>query len=125
MDLLVYNKDHWYDETTQKRRDEVDAQFPGRFAKRNMRGDIIEVRPDGHFQNGFDKSAFALIQIPGVKVDKYLQEPQWDGKTKITTRRYRTDMSYISLDAQNTAEITELADAHVEDKAGVPDIGNG
>jgi len=125
MDLLFFNKLHWYDTTTQKRRDEVDAQFPGRYVKRHIPGDIIQVEEDGYFRiHGYDKSSFGLLEIPGLKCDISLQAPLWDGTVKIKSRRYTVNIPSLSLDVNAKATIVELADAHIADKSGVSDIGN-
>lgn len=75
-EFLIYNKDHWMDALTQEQVEEYVEKYPNFQAKydaRYQRGDVIEVRPDGYWTEskapGYDKSAFLLVTVPGLKFD--------------------------------------------------------
>jgi hypothetical protein len=124
VDLLVYNKNHWYDETTQKIRDEVDAKWPGKFAARYQRGDIVEVVPYRRYSDQ-RSPAFAVISIEENKNMAYLAQVQMDGNTIIKKRQYQVDLTQISLDAWNQATVATIADAHIKDKITDSELSSG
>ncbi len=125
MGLLIYNKDHWYDTTTQKRRDELDQEFPGKFDSRYRKGDIVEVVEDGRYANQ-RSPAFAVVHIPGVKDLEYLVEPpqelvvfpgtKQEVRTFIKQRRYGIDMTKVSLDVDKKATLAKVEDLAITDK---------
>ena len=120
MDLLIYNKEHWYDTTTQKRRDEVDAQYPGKFAKRYVKGDIVEVAETGRYANQANDS-FAVVSLPGEKKDfDYLMKAQEDLKDPenpvlVKRRQYNVDTTKVAL-VEAKATVAKIDDAEITDK---------
>ena len=123
MDLLIYNKDHWYDTTTDKRRAELDKLYPGKFDSRYRRGDIVEVREDDYFKkHGFNKDAFAVVKANGVKENMSLMEPQEnltdpDNPVLVKMRRYHVDMTAVTFNEKQELTVSSIDDASIYDKA--------
>ena len=110
MELLVYNKRHWYDTTTDKRRAELDNAHPGKFAGRYQRGDIVETYPDGFWDTkGFNRKAFCLVRIPGMIEDRTLMKPLMDGDVELKKRRYALPEVQLIADEIEMSMFTLLA----------------
>lgn len=72
-EFLIYNKDHWMHKLTSEqlkvytdKYENFQAKVDGQYVK----GDVIEVRPDGFYTNGrgFNKTAFRVLSVPGLSV---------------------------------------------------------
>ena len=78
-EFLIYNKNHWMDVMTAERYAELIKRpsFAEKYLARYQRNDVVEVRPDGFWTGpkakGFNKEAFRVISVPGLKPDeKYM-----------------------------------------------------
>lgn len=81
-EFLIYNKEHWMDKLTEAEvtnRGFRHKSFGEKYTARTQKGDIIEVRPDGFFTgpkaHGFNKSAFRVAVVKGMKPDKVFMQP--------------------------------------------------
>jgi len=80
-EFLIFNKDHWMSKLTSEEIAEyakTDEHFPEKVAGQYVKGDVIEVRPDGFYTGptakGFNKNAFRIISVPGLKADNTYKE---------------------------------------------------
>ena len=71
-EFLIYNKDHWMDVLTEKQLAGYVAKYPDFLDRRKLvakKGDIIEVKEDGHWTGkgrGYDKEHFAVVILKDV-----------------------------------------------------------
>ena len=121
MDLLLFNKIHWYDLTTQKRRDELATICPGKFDSRYELGDIIETQSDRYYRvHGFNKTkGLAVVEMPGIKDIEYLSKPQISGEVVVKKSRYNVDLGQVSFDVNGRTEKASITDTHITDKQEV------
>jgi len=93
-EVLILKRKHFAEDTKPKEWSDL------KWAGRPLRGDIIEIRPDGYFRVealgegkvGWDRNAFCLIRIPKVdpKDVEYLTKPYTDATiTTAETVRYK------------------------------------
>lgn len=78
-ELLIYDKDHWMDALTPQEvatRNLNDASFQSRYDSRWVRGNVIEIQPDGfwygHLSRSYDQKNFRLLVCPGKPVSECL-----------------------------------------------------
>ena len=106
-EFLIYNTDHWMSKLTSAEIAEYtkgNEHFPEEVAGQYVRGDVIEVRPDGFWTGtkarGFNKNAFRVISVLGLKVDtKYQSTNQfYKSRFKISTGSGSDITSVSSID---------------------------
>ena len=75
-EFLIYDGDHWMNYLSEEQIAGYVKKYPNFMDKYNSRyrkGDIIEVRPDGHYTGAkarnFRKDKFSIVSIPGMKVE--------------------------------------------------------
>lgn len=92
-EFLIINKDHWSEEEPQATKDNWSAGQVKKFNASPHRGDIIEVQPDGKWEEkpGFNPN-FCVIKVPGLSVEnarKYVTDIQGPGGESDILRRYK------------------------------------
>ena len=126
MDLLIYNMDHWMDDSNAyvkaHLRIESDTSLtPSQILKskgvltdkynaRYQRGDVVEVGPDGRYANQTNPK-FKVVHLPGVKNLGYLTEAEMDGQKMVKRRRYAVDTGLA-----DKASFPNVADLSITDK---------
>lgn len=102
-ELLVYNRDHWSKDDPNADKD--------KFKSCLKKGDIIEVRENGYWQErNFRKDTFAVLIVPGLSkqdAEQFAQSEMKDGKLE-NARQFNIDMSKIVLNENKKAVITTL-----------------
>lgn len=103
-EVLILKRKHFAEDTKPKGWSDL------KWAGRPLRGDIIEIRPDGYFRvealgegkAGWDRNAFCLIRIPMVdsKDIEYLAKQYMDAtSTKAATVQYKSQYRIIQWDS--------------------------
>lgn len=103
MELLLFGKNHWLtlaklnalkdridlDTIDPVQREILKAQITEKYASRYQLGDIVEVRPDGYWtvEKGWNRKAFYLIAVPGLKYDEKYQKALEDTDGSLLRRR--------------------------------------
>ena len=120
MELLIYNKEHWMDSLTQEEiteQSKTNEHFMEKYNSRYQRGDIVEVREDGYWdQRGFNKNAFAVVRVEGINPEKYLMEPQMNGDSIIKRRKYNVNTDRVTFNGEQKSIVTTLNEAEIIDK---------
>lgn len=120
IEFLIFDKPHWMDNLTAEKISElsVNPDWLYKYNARYQKGDIVEVRLDGFWTGptarGFNKEAFRVISVPGVKVDiKYMES----SPTK--KRRY----NILTGEGQKITTVSNIKKLSITDKGIVS--GNG
>jgi len=89
MEFLIYNTVHPLHRLTQEQDDRgksAHKDWEARKAGQYIRGDIIEVQPDGFFTGlkarGYDKRVFRIVCVPGAKCDKSFRQATGTAKSR-------------------------------------------
>lgn len=126
-EFLIYNKDHWTKTASQAVKDTWTTNQVEKFKSVAEKGDIVEVKEDGHYTGpgrGFDKEAFAVICAPGVSMKDALAYKgslkeniviALEPTTRIV-RKFRYNMSNLSLNVNQKQTIQRLSDVTITDK---------
>jgi len=117
-EYLIYDQDHWMDKLNQV---EYDVQmknphFAERFLSRYQRDDTVEVRLDGFWTGpgrGFDKKAFRVVCVKGVKPDKKYEKALMSGDIILNRRRF----SILTGAGQKVTKVSSMNDLTIRDKA--------
>ncbi len=145
-EFLVFNKTHWYDlpsiknpgmtglernhsiidnniSLTSAQKIKAKESLTLKYNARYQMGDIVEVREDGYWskKHGFSKTSFALVTVKDMSFNaaKYLMQAQIVGPR----RRYKVDLTQISLNTEKMAMFDKEADLEIIDKSQVAAIG--
>lgn len=114
-ELLIYNTTHWMDLLKEDRWKELESACPSwaeRYARRSVRGDVIEVRPDGYWTGGkakgYDRSVFRVVCVTDVTSTSavYLAN-----RNSVGARRYS-----ITITAGTEPVSARLAELAIVDK---------
>jgi len=143
-EFLIYAKSHWMDEPNEYERQMllIDAKtdltveqklkakdvFAAKYNARYQPGDIVEVRPDGYWgepeeknKHGWNHKVFALVKVPGLKVDtEYMAalEDTIDLEHPVLLKRRKYTVTRLELQPGDVRTINRLADTQIEAKSG-------
>ena len=143
-EFLVYEKSHWMDKPNEYERQMllIDAKidltleqklkakdsFAQKYNARYQPGDIVEVRPDGYWgepderdKHGWNHTAFALVKVPGSKVDERYMAALEDTsilEQPVLLKRRKYTVAVLDLKPGETRVIAKLADTQIEAKSG-------
>lgn len=97
MQLLVLIKRHWFDDLPANQQAILNAS--GRYNRRYVIGDIVEVREDGYWLGadnsvvrGWNRRAFVVLEITGDAVDKAYEKIVESNGEVLFKRRYKIDI---------------------------------
>ena len=87
-ELLIVNRKHWMDDLNEKQLAEYVEKYPkfmSKYDARTQKGDVVEVKDDGHWTGegrGYDKSNFDVVIVKDKTVAElsYLQGPLTEDK---------------------------------------------
>lgn len=119
-EFLIYDKNHWMDKLNQKEYDKLMRHPYGeqKFLARYQRGDVVEVRPDGFWigpkARGFNREAFRVISVLGLKPDKIYMEALMEGEIILKRRRF----SILTGASQKVTTVSNINDLMIMTKNG-------
>jgi len=89
----------------QAKLDSLSPELKAKYDRRQRKGDVIEVREDGFWDNGFDKEAFVLVKIPGLALDNDLMAQLQDANHNLVKRRkWNVNRAHIPQAALDTLD---------------------
>lgn len=119
-EFLIYDKDPWMDKISPDRYQELikRPEFQQKYLARYRRGDVVEVRPDGFWTGpkakGFNKEAFRIISVPGLKPDKMYMEAFMNGDIVLKRRRFNISTGML----QKVTVVSSINKLTIKDKNG-------
>lgn len=130
MELLVYNKAHWMDALTPQEildRAKADEHFQAKYDSRYQKGDIVDVKPDGHWteKHGYNKKCFVVVKIDKKTVDERFTESQDSGDVLVKQRRYWANVDLLTFDVDKKVTVTTISDAEITDKVTDTKVTDG
>ncbi len=121
-EFLIYNKVHWMHKLTFGEMKVCRAKYENwdeRVAGQYIKGDVIEVRPDGFWvgpkARGFNKDAFRVLSIPGLSV-KMAQN------YKQTTLTKKSRFNIPTKEIETKSNILEVSITDKENISAIPNI---
>jgi hypothetical protein len=119
-ELLVYNTTHWWDQLSTGKQDAFSDYDRKRFQGVYKKGDVIEVRDDGHYIHegkirNCDLNSFCVVKVSGKSSEyEYLREKNQEkinGKLYTRQRKRNVDPAILISD------INEVSTLVIEEKS--------
>lgn len=124
-EFLIYNTVHWTHKLTLEETKAYREKYEGwdeKVAGQYIKGDVIEVRPDGFWTGakarGFNKKAFRVLSVPGFQLKTGLSY-----KMTTPTKKSRFNISTgEGKDIETVSNILSVSITDKEDISAMPNI---